>query len=220
MLKVTFIKNKKFILTILIIAALYLYRTILSWYEFVILGLAPNSDTLKNIGILTKDLVWITLTLGLLKWWYPKNWLATAGFKTFNWKTFVWLIVATTIPLIYFYLQDTLFYGGINYKPNWTFSLVFYEIRNSLVEESLFRGFIQTFLNDNLGFWKGIIVQGFLFSVIHWCWWVFTGELSFGSAMYVWVLGIFWGFIRQKSGSIYPTLVSHAVHNLVLTMLL
>jgi membrane protease YdiL (CAAX protease family) len=43
----------------------------------------------------------------------------------------------------------------------------------------------------------------------------FVGELSFSGAIYIWALGIFWGFIKQKSGSIYPTLISHAVNNLV-----
>ena len=212
-------QNKKITLTILIIAALYLLRTFISWYLYTVLGLSPESSFVLKLSIWSKDLVWLILAFSLLKWWYPKNWLQKSGFKTFNLKTLFWLVLAVIIPLIYFYIQDTYFLGGLKYQPNWTFSLIFYEIRNSIVEESLFRGFLQPFLNDQLGFWKGVIIQGLLFSIIHWCWWIFAGVFSFDGALYVWVLGIFWGIVKQKSGSIYPTLLAHAAHNLILQMI-
>jgi membrane protease YdiL (CAAX protease family) len=213
-----FNKNQKFTKTLLILALFYLFSILRGWYGYSILD--PNSTAGEWFLILTKTPVWLALAYLLLKWWYPKNWLKVAGFKTFNWKTFLWTILATATPLIFFLAEEIFFPRTFYYKPNWAFSLIFFEIRNSLVEESLFRGFLQPFLNDQLGFWKGVIIQGLLFSIIHWCWWIFAGEFSISGAIYIFMLGIFWGLIKQKSGSIYPTLVAHTLHNLVLGMLL
>ncbi|MEI6728566.1 MAG: type II CAAX endopeptidase family protein [bacterium] len=220
MLKKIFTKNKKLSLTLIILAVFYLFWTIRSWYGYSYLGINPDSNLGDEFLIWTKTFVWLPLAYLLLKLWYPKNWLKVAGFKTFNCSSLLWLIVATLIPLIYLWLIEIFFPGTYHYKPNWTFSLGFFLIRNSIIEEALFRGFLQPFLNTHLGLWKSLLIQGLLFSIIHWCWWIFVGKFSLNGVMYIWLLGIFWGYVTQKSNSIYPSIVSHTGYNLAMAMIL
>lgn len=76
-----------------------------------------------------------------------------------------------------------------------------------IVEESLFRGAIEGHL---LKIWKrpwvAVVVSGLLFGIIH---------MNPAQSLYAALIGIFFGWLYWKTGSILPGLVGHVINNTV-----
>jgi membrane protease YdiL (CAAX protease family) len=72
-------------------------------------------------------------------------------------------------------------------------------------EELAFRGVAQTNLTRAVGPWPGILVSSVLFVTLHF------SVLSFP---YLFVLSVFLGWVRDRTCSIYPSMVLHFLHNL------
>jgi membrane protease YdiL (CAAX protease family) len=77
-----------------------------------------------------------------------------------------------------------------------------------LTEEPIYRGFI---LQAGLrrGTWTGILLSGFLFGLVH---------SQIAALLPITFLGIVFGVLGHRSGSIYNTILAHACYNLVPTV--
>lgn len=75
-----------------------------------------------------------------------------------------------------------------------------------LVEEFIFRGKIQTYLKEAFGSNAAIILQGLMFGLIH----------SFGlQKIYASVMGIGFGYIREKNDNLWSSTVMHMTINCI-----
>ncbi|MGV3484730.1 MAG: ABC transporter permease subunit/CPBP intramembrane protease [Planctomycetaceae bacterium] len=93
--------------------------------------------------------------------------------------------------------------------PTWLV-LVSLALTPAIVEELCFRGYLFSALRSILSPWRTIVVSSALFGVFH----VLTGsflllERFFPTA----IMGLFLGWLAWRSGSVYPGMVLHAVHN-------
>ena len=78
-------------------------------------------------------------------------------------------------------------------------------ISPAIVEETAFRGLIQGWLRRAITPLKAIVFAGFLFTVLH---------FSILSFPYLFGLGFLLGWVKWKTGSIYPAILIHFLHNL------
>lgn len=73
-----------------------------------------------------------------------------------------------------------------------------------VVEELLFRGLVYGWIRERFGIWPGLLVSSLIFSCVH------------GIPMLIpplFVVGCFLAWLYEKSGSILPCMVMHAVFN-------
>ena len=189
--------------------------TIRGWYGYSILE--PESQARRMFLFLTKLPIWLTLGYAILRYNFDQNWVKISGVLKFDLKMMVWTIIAIFLHILAFLLNGVL-PNNFDFISNITLYLILFETQNAIVEEFLFRGGIQTFFEKYTGKFLGNLIQAVLFSMIHWCWWVFDGQFSWGSANYIFLLGFFWGFIRNRSNSLWPTIFAHFVHNVILVL--
>jgi ABC-2 type transport system permease protein/sodium transport system permease protein len=79
----------------------------------------------------------------------------------------------------------------------------------AVVEEFCFRGFLFGALRTTLTGWATVLVTAALFGVFH--------ELLFpGRLLPTMLLGVLLGWVRLKTGSVYPGMLLHALHNCLL----
>ncbi len=73
-----------------------------------------------------------------------------------------------------------------------------------LAEELVFRGIIQPRLERAMPVWIAVVLQAALFGLIH------GTPVQIG---YAFVMGLLFGYIRHRTGSILPTIAAHAAFN-------
>ena len=211
--------SSKFWITLFILFLFYAVWTARGWYGYIKVPLDPATQA-NWFLTLTKPLVWIPFTILLVNWWFRSHVKQALGLK-FNFKIFLWCLFAVTVPLIYIGLglvfEPKLYHYTSRFNLQYFYTMIF---SAAILEEFLFRGFIQSFLSKFFVNWLAILLQALLFSVIHFCWWVWAGVFTWDGALFIAFLGGFWGYIRQKSESIYPGIASHAIYDLVLGMLI
>jgi membrane protease YdiL (CAAX protease family) len=71
-------------------------------------------------------------------------------------------------------------------------------------EELFFRGFMQTRLSQRWRPWTAIVVSALFFGIMH---------LDFVQSPLALCLGIWHGFVCQRSGSLWPAIVAHVANN-------
>ncbi|MFL0194017.1 CPBP family intramembrane glutamic endopeptidase [Clostridium sp. WILCCON 0269] len=81
-------------------------------------------------------------------------------------------------------------------------------------EEIYWRGFIQNTLSKKLGENKGYILTALLYSAVH----VITGNIMLVIAALV--CGIYWGWMYKKQKSLSSVIISHAIWDLTIFVLL
>lgn len=74
-----------------------------------------------------------------------------------------------------------------------------------LAEEIVFRGFLQGALQQLLPRWGAIAVAAAVFGLCH----------TLPYALPVGLLGAFFGFLFSRAGSLWPSVIAHAAHNLL-----
>ncbi len=80
-----------------------------------------------------------------------------------------------------------------------------------VVEEIFFRGFLYSALKKRLNVTAAMVVSACIFSLLH------TNVLGFLPIVF---LGIFLAYLREKTGSLIPSITVHMVHNAALTALM
>lgn len=81
-------------------------------------------------------------------------------------------------------------------------------------EEIFWRGFVQQRLSEKYGLWKGFFIACAVYAAIHI--WAFNFMLLTAAL----VCGLFWGWMFLKFKSVWPGLISHAVWDLTIFILL
>jgi len=81
-------------------------------------------------------------------------------------------------------------------------------------EEIFWRGFIQRRLSNRLGPFKGFVIATVVYTLIHI--WSFNFMLLGASA----ICGAFWGLIFLKYKSIWPSLISHAIWDVLIFVII
>ncbi len=85
--------------------------------------------------------------------------------------------------------------------------LVVFAVVPAICEEALFRGFVQAgFLQIFESAPAGIILTALLFAAFHLNPWIFIGVLG---------LGLFLGLLAQRTGSLVPPILGHALNNVL-----
>ncbi|MFZ0545602.1 MAG: type II CAAX endopeptidase family protein, partial [Candidatus Promineifilaceae bacterium] len=86
-------------------------------------------------------------------------------------------------------------------------------------EEILMRGFILTKLREVTTFWKANIITSLVFVAIHWPGWnlLFDNKLDWmlKTSVSIFILSLLLGYLVRKTDSLWPSIVLHAVNNLI-----
>ncbi len=79
----------------------------------------------------------------------------------------------------------------------------------AITEEIAFRGLIQHWLSTALAPWRAILLSAALFAALH---------LNLISFFYLFGLGVLLGWVRYKTWSLYPSMIIHFLHNLIVVL--
>lgn len=82
-----------------------------------------------------------------------------------------------------------------------------------LIEETLFRGFLQSFIRQHLGPKQAILITSACFSLFHYSAGQGLGNISIILSLFI--LALFLGFVYEKKGCILASMVLHSLFNTV-----
>lgn len=92
--------------------------------------------------------------------------------------------------------------GATTALPLWV-SLLYFAVLPPLIEEFIFRGVLFQYFRS-CGLFKTAMLTGLMFGLAH---------LNLNQFLYAFVLGIFWAFLDEATGSIYSSMLSHSLIN-------
>lgn len=81
-----------------------------------------------------------------------------------------------------------------------------------IAEEIFWRGFVYGYLRTKIGIIFGLLLQALMFSLLHYNISVNIGT-NVSSLLIVFMVGLIAGFIYERTGSIYPSMVLHCSFN-------
>ena len=87
-----------------------------------------------------------------------------------------------------------------------------------IAEELLFRGFLQTWLKQKVGWGKAILITSIIFSLFHFSTQQGAHNLSLLSSLFI--LSCFLGFLYERQQSLFASIALHMVFNGVSILLL
>lgn len=76
----------------------------------------------------------------------------------------------------------------------------------AVTEEIAFRGLVQHWLMTAIKPWRALVLASFLFAIMH---------FSIVSLPYLFAVGMLLGWVKWKTGSLYPAMLIHFLHNFV-----
>ncbi|MFJ7183958.1 CPBP family intramembrane glutamic endopeptidase [Lysinibacillus xylanilyticus] len=188
------------------------------WLIDYIYSFGNNISSL--LEALVKGLIWIVPT-----WLYIKYYLHTNPFEYLRVNVNVkiglfWGVVLSLLIGLYFAFETYI----IN-QQSFQFSLSIDDYLNGflmagIAEEIVFRGLILQEINKKMAFWKANIITALLFLVIHYPVWIYNEIFfHFGTHVYIFILGILFGFVYKKTGSLWSVIIFHALHNFFVTII-
>jgi membrane protease YdiL (CAAX protease family) len=80
-----------------------------------------------------------------------------------------------------------------------------------VLEEIIFRGYLQTSLTKRVGALKAIVMSSALFASFHFA--AGQGINNFNIVGTLFVLSLFLGFLRERQGNLLPSMALHATFN-------
>lgn len=179
-----------------------------------------DETTSAFMEALVKCFIWIVPA-----WLYIKYYLSTnptdylkinANVK----KGLFWGIVLSLLVGLYFAFETYIFN-----QQSFHFSLSINDYLNGFVvagiaEEIVFRGLILQEINKRVAFWKANVITALLFLVIHYPFWIYNESIfDFGTHIYVVLLGLLFGFVYKKTGSLWSVVLLHAFHNFFVSII-
>ena len=203
---------------------LYLFFFYFTWalkelwliYSFHSFG----ETTYALLEALVKVLVWIVPI-----WVYVKYYLNTSPMNYFNMninvkKGLFWGIILSSLVGLRFAIEVYLFN-----KETFHFALPLNSYLNEflvvgITEEMVFRGFILKEINKRITFWKANGITALLFLLIHYPIWIHNGEFPyFWTHVYIFLLGIIFGLIYKKTGSLWSVVLLHSFYDLFVNII-
>lgn len=169
---------------------------------------------------LVKSLVWIVPAGFYIKYYlhsYPISYLK----MNVNVKKGLFWGIVLSLLLGSCLILEVYIFNGVSFH----FYLSFDDYLNTflmagLAEEIVFRGLILQELNKRLPFWKANVITALLFLVIHFPIWIYNDVIfQFGSHIYVFLIGLLFGLVFKKTGSLWSVILLHAFHNYVLSII-
>lgn len=82
-----------------------------------------------------------------------------------------------------------------------------------LIEETLFRGFLQSYIRQHLGSKQAILITSVCFSLFHYAAGQGLGNISIITSLFI--LSLFLGFLYEKQGSLLASITLHASFNFI-----
>jgi uncharacterized protein len=144
-----------------------------------------------------------------------------------NVRSGLYLYIASLPVLIIVFLSVVRIAGSFDYlpPPQPAYELIFKEQRpvilllisllialiGPFVEEVFFRGFLYGAFRKTVGTLKAVLLSSFLFAFLH------ASLLGFAPIM---VLGVLFAYLRERTGSLIPSITAHIVHNSVLAVMM
>lgn len=208
-------KTKRIVIYILIFFFVWTIRVV----SFNVFDKNISTDDLRLfIGTIFRFLVWVLPVIIYLKYVDKTDSNQYLKLSTNLKKGLYWSVGVIVVVIIL---------GSI------AFSALNLEIKNSLTisifinwilfvaifEEILMRGFILNKLIEIMPFTKALIITSLLFVLIHWPGWILIYTYSFtwmlNTSIYIFALAIFLGLLVKKSESLYPSIVLHALNDII-----
>ena len=164
-------------------------------------------------------------------WWYPiiyapllaaavivmrfLNYRPEQVGLTFKWSPLQLAVVLTGIVfgvVEYFILKPEGMIAELSWQAMWLPALILL-VCTGFVEELIFRGVLQRAAVKALRWW-GVIYVSLLFAVLH------VGFLSWLDVVFVFGVALFFGWVVQKTGSLFGVTLAHGVTNIMLFVIL
>jgi len=179
-----------------------------------------GDTTYALLESLVKILVWFVPF-----WFYVKYYLNTNPLTYLNLninvkKGLFWGIILSALVGFRFAIEVYL----IN-KETFHFALPLDSYLNGflvvgITEEIVFRGFILKEFNKRMSFWKANVNSSLLFMLIHYPIWIHDGVLfHFWTHVYIFLLGLIFGFVYKKTGSLWSVIILHSFYDLFVTFI-
>ncbi|OMC82259.1 hypothetical protein BK128_20625 [Viridibacillus sp. FSL H7-0596] len=134
-----------------------------------------------------------------------------------KWACWVSLVLISYFVILNFTILDN----------NVDFRIGFNEWLNTILlvgitEEIVFRGFLLRKLMDSFKFWIANTITSLLFVSIHFPIWFYKGLFEFPyiftASLTAFILGIIFGYVYKKSGSLWSVIVIHSLYNLLVSL--
>lgn len=109
----------------------------------------------------------------------------------------------------YFILTEEAEMTGLILQETWLLSAFLLIVCTGFVEEVIFRGVIQRSAVQMFGWW-GVFYVSLLFAIVH------LIHHSLLDVVFVFVVGLFYGWVVKKTGSLFGVILSHGITNIVL----
>lgn len=142
------------------------------------------------------------------------------GLRTFVYAVLLMAVVLGSYnALIYWVrpsdmLDDLQLYVGFIRSEAWLLAGLAIGVGAPLMEEFLFRGFLQSALTrSRIGFWPGALLATAAWTALHW------GYSVVGLAE-VFLIGLYFSWLLWRTGSLLPALFCHALYNSGLMLVL
>lgn len=149
-------------------------------------------------------------SIGLERFKLPYAWLAIVAFPIYLLAAVIIAnVVAYVYPVNLQQIQDIGFHAIRG--PEIALVFIALVIITPLTEEIIFRGFLFRAYRQDFGFWIGTLLVSLIFAVAH-------GQLNVG--LDVFALSILLCYVREKTGSLWPAIMLHALKNLVAFVIL
>jgi membrane protease YdiL (CAAX protease family) len=224
--------KQSIIITILILLLNVSFFSI-GGYELIDQKAFLAAEVLRIIYKLTVY-VW-PMMIGIYLWNQKKLFKQLVGkFRWFTqyWVYVLWILYAIVMLVLKQYVDAHEAIYGIFYVL----------VVNSLIEEVVFRGYIQSLLTQNYGKFKWIVWQAVLFGLVHlpfyysqytvWLYnqmnemiWWFLPIQGLGPLIIVFTLGtpmLLWlirWVLTNKTNSLWPAIILHSIHNWILLLI-
>jgi len=121
--------------------------------------------------------------------------------------------------------KSQLSYGVINKFNAWQFfpiAAIGFSTISPLTEELFFRGVLLKSLESRFSALKANVIQGILFGLVHlaYMWsWEFTWALLYTMVPLVALAGVLYGWVAQRTGSVFSSMLVHALYNFLLILM-
>ena len=192
-------------------------------YFAVVLGSAIIDETAFHADDLGARLIFGTVAIGLttcivaaIYWRSLAVQLKRVGFASPS----AWIGLAALAPLLginYLYQMRFLHWAGAQFAPlgdpNWSqWGLItVFCLLPAVSEELAFRGLLQHWLQAALTPARAVVIASALFAAMH---------FSILSFPYLFLVGLVLGWTKWKTQSLYPSMLIHFLHNLIVIELM
>ncbi len=136
-------------------------------------------------------------------------------------KAVLWTINAIIITAGILYVGNHIL-GGAEFRVAEGFSRWLNPvILAGITEEIVFRGFILQKFMSAMKFYKANLLTALLFLLIHYPIWIAQGiatDFFIMNSLSIFILGLIWGYLFKRSGSLWPVIIYHTTYNLLIAL--